>query len=71
MYRLVQPAMQGGVGAARPRPDEPEDDWDEHRVLTRSWAATRLVLLVLACGIGVAAVIAIFVAVIATLVGNI
>ena len=73
MYRQVQPAMQVGGGAARPWRNEPDNDidWDAPGALTRGWALTRLVMLVVACGVGTAVAIAIFIAAIATVVGNI
>ena len=65
MHRRVQPAMRMGGGAARPWPDEPDDDgYDghtEHRAITRGWALTRLIMLVVACGLGAAIATAIFV----------
>ena len=58
MDRRSQPAMRVGGGAARPAPEQhPHHDY---RVLSRSWAVTRLVGLVVLCGLGVAAVVAIF-----------
>ena len=73
MYRRVQPAMQVGGGAARPLPDEPDNDidWDAPGALTRGWALTRLVMLVVACGVGAAVALAIVIAAIATALGNI
>jgi hypothetical protein len=43
-------------GATAPRPWAPDDvyeddGWDEPTVLTRGWAATRLVVLILAVGL--------------------
>jgi hypothetical protein len=73
MQRRVQPAMQAGGGGPRPWSDDVHDvddegSWrDEHRVLTRGWAVTRLIALVVACGLAAAAAIAIFVTAFVTL----
>jgi hypothetical protein len=52
MDRRRQPAMRMGAGIARPHFDGPEDEWDHPNALTRGWAATRLVVLVIGCGLG-------------------
>jgi hypothetical protein len=57
MDRRSQPAMRVGGGGARAPEEHPHHDY---RVLTRSWAITRLVGLVVVCGLGVAGVVAIF-----------
>ena len=59
MDRRRQPAMRVGGGAAR-QPLSEEHPHHDFRVLTRSWAATRLVALIVLCGLGVAACVAIF-----------
>ena len=62
MDRRRQPAMSVGGGGAHPWPDESEDhdyDWSEPTVLSRGWAVTRLVGMVLLCGLGAGAVIGI------------
>lgn len=68
MHRQVQPAMRVGGGA--PRPSGDDDDLGEpgtdRGVLTRGWAVTRLIALVIACGLGAAVAIAISVAAIVT-----
>jgi hypothetical protein len=52
MDRRRQPVMRMGAGAARRQYDEPDDEWGEPTALTRGWAATRLVVLVIGCGLG-------------------
>ena len=54
MDRLRQPAMRVGGGVPRERPDDPALAEVGGQLLTRSWAITRLVVLVVLCGIGAA-----------------
>lgn len=48
--------MHVGGGAARPRAEGFDDHDDpelgKHTVLTRGWAATRLVIMIIGCGLG-------------------
>ena len=44
--------MRPGPGAARPRSREDDDELEHPSVITRGWAATRLIVLVIGCGLG-------------------
>ena len=74
MDRKVQPAMRVGGGGAHERrhwQDAAGFDHTAPRVLERGWALTRLIVLVVACGLGAAATLAIAIAILVALVGEI
>jgi len=74
MDRQVQPAMRVGDGGAHEREhwqDAAGFDHTAPRVLERGWAVTRLVFLVVACGLGAAATIGIAIAILVALIGEI
>ena len=67
--------MRAGGGEVHDR----RKHWQDHagfdhtvpRVIERSWALTRLIVLVVACGIGAAATLAIGIAILVALIGDI
>ena len=71
-----QPAMRAGGGRVHEREahhwqDAAGFDHTAPRVLERSWALTRLIVLIAACGLGAAATIAIAIAILSALVSDI
>ena len=74
MDRERQPAMPaGGSGMHEEHHwvDAAGFDHTAPRVLTRGWALVRLIFLVLFCGVGAAATVAISIAILVALVGEI
>jgi hypothetical protein len=67
--------MRAGGGGVQDRRQHWRDaagfDHTAPRVLTRGWALTRLIVLVVACGIGAAVTLAIGIAILVALVGDI
>ena len=72
--RQGQPAMRAGGGRVH-EPHHWQDaagfDHTAPRVLERSWALTRLIALIAACGVGAAATIAIAIAILGALASDI